>query len=161
MLLQICLLPNRTEFRGGLEKISRKYDISIQYLYRRIEILGVFRIEARMGPRALQAWSRHIRAIVRLYEGNQRLMKAAIFREQQVKKELQAFLSTSYSDAAAAALLGMGRKRIFFFADILGALRRGENGKFTGAELKRFYEESVHYLNAVRFIQRNNKLRKN
>jgi hypothetical protein len=160
LLLQVSLTPSRRVFRDRLEKLSREYHVSIQALYQRLKFLGLFYVEARMGPKALDCWLNHMKQIIRLYEGNIVLYSKAVNRYEDVQRDLHAFLEESFGDISAARLFQVSVACLRFWADTLGALNRDHCGRFTGREIRRFWEEDKHLLVAIKIGQRRKEIQK-
>lgn len=156
-LLQAVMLREDTETAAAIVKLAERFEVSTPTLYRRIEFLGVKRIEARMGHKAVEAWQKHCKAVARLYKNSLRLHAIVVDREREVLAELKQLEQQSYSEAQVAAFLRIGVGTVQFFADVLKKLQRDTQGRFAGSELLRFVDQDSYLLSAKRLLQRNDR----
>jgi hypothetical protein len=150
LLILASCLTTRRERAAAIRKIAAQSGRNIAALYQRGTFLGLMHLETGTGLPAAANWLRHMKAIIRTYSTNMSLHYAVMRRYNDAVRSQRAFLQTRYNTAQAAGLLQVSRNAIMFWADILGALKRDEQGRFTGAELRRFWMEDKYLLVAVR-----------
>lgn len=149
LILASCLTTRR-ERAAAIQKIAAQSGRKVGRLYERGKFLGLMHLDSGTGIPAAANWLRHMKALIRTYSGNMSLHYAVMKRYEDATRAQQAFLRQTYSTAQAAGLLQVSRNAIVFWADVLEALHRDEQGRFSGAELRRFWMEDKYLLVAVR-----------
>jgi len=153
-LLQAAMLP-KGETTKALQAISAAYGVSVASLYRRLQHLGAYRMEARWGWKALARWERRHRTIAMLCLNIVKIYRQLASTRGQTAEEIRKFMARTYSDRQIARYLNVTPDWIGFMADVLHKLHREPNGQFRGQELERFVKEDWYLLKGRRFIQRN------
>lgn len=153
-ILQALMSPTARGRRMAMEKIAWAHQMSLPRLYERCKHLGVYYLEARMGPDAAGVWLNHVKSAIKFYRGSRLLLHSlAVDHYRKIVSEQKAFLEQSFDETRAARLLNVQRASVRFWADVLGALTRDQMGRFSGHELRRFWEQDKHLLVAIRIAQ--------
>lgn len=152
-LLLLSTLATITERVEAMEKLAQLSGRGIAALKKRAEYIGLRYLDSGAGSEAAEVWLTHMRAVIRTYGTNVQLHYAVMNRYEKAKESHQAFMKLTYSPASAARLLRVSDTVISFWCDTLGALRKDENGRISGAELRRFWEEDKYLLVCVRKTQ--------
>jgi hypothetical protein len=149
-LVLVSCLATRRERAAAIEKIAARSGRSVSRLCWRGRYIGLKYLDNEQGTLAAENWLRHTRVLVRTYGNSVALYHAMMRRYDSALAAHKAFLRASYTVSQAAGLLQVSRNAIVFWADVLEALHRDVKGRFTGAELKRFWMEDKYLLAAVR-----------
>ena len=158
-LLQAAMMP-RGETVKTLQSISAAHNVSIASLYRRLQHLGTYRMEARWGWKALARWERHHRSIAKICVNIVKIYRQLVYTRNQTAGEIRKFMARTYSDRQVARNFHVSTDWVRFVADVLHKLNREPNGRFKGTELERFLKENWYLLKGRRLIQRNDNLLK-
>ena len=156
-LLHAAMLP-KGETAPALQAMSKAYGVSIASLYRCLQDLGTYRMEARWGWKALARWERHHRTIAKLCVNIVKIYRQLVYTRNQTAQEIRKAMAYTYSDRQLARFLHVTPDWIRFVADVLHKLNREPNGRFSGTELERFAKEDWYLLKGKRLIQRNDSL---
>lgn len=149
LILASCLATRR-ERTAAVQKIAAVSGFKLSKILHRGRWIGLKYLDSGSGIPAAANWLRHMKAVIRTYSTNMAIHYAVRNRYDEAMRSQQAFQQQTYSVHQAAALMRVSRHAIVFWADILEALRRDDNGRFSGAELKRFWKEDKYLLVAVR-----------